>query len=350
MTVKRLIREPWPRIIGIPLVSYVVSILYGGDGPVTFVDYLVSVLFVSVMWNGDYFIIKTLRKRWPSLDDTHKRILMTILGVCVYNISADYLVCNALAHYDFNDDYWEAEAAGNILKNLMITAVIGTIYEAGYFFSKWKRQTIETEQLRNRQLKSELSALKNQISPHFLFNSLNTLVTLIHEDRDQAAKFTEKLSEVYRYILQVKDREFISLRTELQFCEAYLFLLKMRFEQGFKVNIDIPEKDLQKFVVPLTLQMLLENAVKHNIVSRNQPLMVDIYSENGESLIVKNNLNVKSAEGHSTKKGLENIRSRYALLTDRDVDVIRTRHHFMVALPLVEPITDDQHIHEQIEF
>jgi hypothetical protein len=347
MNASRLIREPWPRIIGIPIVSLVVVMLYN-QGSFGWDDYLISALFVTVMWNGDYYIIRYLRTVWPSLDDTYKRILITILFVCVYNISADYLVCNFLNYLELNEDYWATEPVSNILKNLMITAVIGTIYEAGYFFSKWKIQAIETEQLRNRQLKSELSALKNQISPHFLFNSLNTLVTLIHEDQKQAAKFTEKLSEVYRYILQVKDREFISLKTELEFCRSYIFLLKMRFERGLEVNIDIPDREYEKFVVPLTLQMLVENAVKHNVVSRNNPLQIEIYTEKGESLIVKNNLNVKSAEGKSTKKGLENIRSRYSLLTARDVDVIRTRDHFMVALPLVEPIVDDESIHEEL--
>lgn len=343
-----LLKEPWPRIIGIPIVGWLVALIYGGQ-PVLLEKFLVSTLFVAVMWNGDYYIIKGFRRIKPRLEETHKRIAMTVLGVCIYNISADYLLCNSLYQIGLSDDYWEDNAISNITRNLMITAVIGTLYEAGYFFSKWKTQTIETEQLRNEKLKSELNFLKNQISPHFLFNSLNTLVTLIHEDTQQAAKFTQKLSEVYRYILQYKEREFISLKTELAFCKSYIFLLKMRFEEGLEVDINVSDEDLDKFIVPLTIQMLIENAVKHNVVSKNQPLRIDIYAENGRSLIVKNNLKIKVAEGESMKKGLENIRSRYRLLTEREVDVIRTREHFMVALPLVELSLEDDFVFEEIE-
>ncbi len=324
-----------PRIIGIPIVAFVAALLYSG-WPFPALKFLNSLIFVTVMWNGDYFIITRLRRIWPELEETPKRVLFSILFICIYNITADYIVCSSLYYTGLDDDLWLDEASGNILKNLMITAIVSTIYEAGYFFSKWKKQTIETEQLRSQQLRSELSVLKNQISPHFLFNSLNTLITLIHENQKQAVKFTEKLSEVYRYILQYKDEELVRLKTELDFSKSYIFLLKMRFEEGLNVEIDSSLDKRMKYVAPLTLQMLIENAVKHNVVSKSSPLTIEIYSENDRSLIVKNNLQPKPAEGHSTHTGIENIKSRYALLSDREVDVIRTKDHFMVALPLVK--------------
>lgn len=348
MKMSFLIKEPWPRIIGIPIAALVATSLYSGF-PIAMENFLSGLLFTTVMWNGDYYLIKLFRGRWPALDSTHKRILTTIIAVCTFNILADYLLCNLLNDISGAEDYWEDEAGGNILKNLIITAIVGTLYEAGYFFAKWKKQTIETEQLRSQQLRSELSVLKNQISPHFLFNSLNTLVTLIHENQGKAAKFTEKLSEVYRYILQFKEKELVRLSTEIKFSEAFVFLLKMRFEEGLEIEIVVDKIDQDKYVAPLTIQMLIENAVKHNVVSKNQPLHIKIYSEHGKSLIVKNNLQHKPAEGKSTFTGLENIRSRYALLTNRDVDVIQTKNHFMVALPLVELVLDDDGIYEEVK-
>jgi hypothetical protein len=341
-----LIKEPWPRVIGIPIVSLIAVLMYAG-WPFTVNDYLKSLVFTFVFWNGDFYIIDTLRKRWPSIDDNLKRILTTVLAVCAFNITADFVLCNFLNSAEESEAYWGAEMGGNILKNLMITAIVGTLYEAGYFFSLWKKQTIETEQLRNQQLRTELSVLKNQISPHFLFNSLNTLTTLIYESQDQAAKFTEKLSEVYRYILQFKEKELVKLSSEIDFCESYIYLLKMRFEDALEVQIDLNSSEKEKYVAPLTIQMLIENAVKHNVVSKSQPLKIEIYSEKGKTLLVKNKLQQKPAEGKSTYTGLENIKSRYALLTDREVDVIRTQQHFMVALPLVELVMDDQGIYEE---
>ncbi len=348
MKMSFLIKEPWPRIIGIPMAALVATSLHNG-WPIAIEDFFSGLLFTAVMWNGDYFIIKFFRNRWPELNSTHKRIITTIVVVCSFNITADYLLCNLLNEISQGEDYWENEAGGNIVKNLIITAIVGTLYEAGYFFSKWKRQTIEMEQLRSQQLRSELSVLKNQISPHFLFNSLNTLVTLIHENQNQAAKFTEKLSEVYRYILQFKDKELVRLSTEIKFSEAFVYLLKMRFEEGLDIEIDLDEVDQDKYVAPLTIQMLIENAVKHNVVSKNQPLQIKIYSEEGKSLIVKNNLQHKPAEGKSTHTGLENIQSRYALLTNREVDIIKTQSHFMVALPLVELVMDEDGIYEEVK-
>ncbi|MCZ4407681.1 histidine kinase [Cryomorphaceae bacterium 1068] len=348
MKISFLIKEPWPRIIGIPIVGVIAAWLHNG-WPLPFESFLQATVFTAVMWNGDYFIIKFFRKRWPSLDATHKRILTTILAVCTYNILADYALCYLFNSAEESQEYWGSEMASNLLKNLMLTAIVGTLYEAGYFFSKWKKQTIEMEQLRNQQLRSELSVLKNQISPHFLFNSLNTLVTLIHENQDQAAKFTEKLSEVYRYILQFKDKELVRLSTEIKFSKAFIYLLKMRFEEGLEIEINLDIVDQDRYVAPLTIQMLIENAVKHNVVSKNQPLHIKIYSEQGKSLIVKNNLQHKPADGKSTHTGLENIQSRYALLTNREVDIIKTQSHFMVALPLVELVLDDEGIYEEVK-
>ncbi len=216
-------------------------------------------------------------------ENTEKTILVSVLAVAVYNSIIDYTLCqtlNALTPYEY--DVMEGGTSFYLLKNLGITFIVGTLYEAGYFFNRWKKQVLETEEIKSRQLRTELDVLKSQLSPHFLFNILNTLIALIHENPNQAAKFTEKLSNVYRYTLAHHDREVVRLSTELEFTDAYHFLLKMRFEEGIVMNIDFPEEMKSIHIAPLTLQLLLENAVKHNILSLHKPLIIDIYSENGK--------------------------------------------------------------------
>ncbi len=336
MNARFLLREPWPRIIGIPLVALVLSYLFHGSVP-TLMEYGITLLITAIIWQGCYTIIRSYRKAFPGLERTAKRILLTALTMSVYIVGVDFLACSALDTLGIEESaYRNGQWPGNLLKCFGTTALIGTLYEAGYFFHRWKLQAIETEAVKSQRLRSELSVLKNQISPHFLFNSLNTLVTLIHEDPAQAARFTQKLSDVYRYILQHKDKEVIDLGTELEFTEAYNFLLKMRFEQSIDIRLDIDAKYRSLLIAPLTLQMLVENAVKHNIASIASPLRVDIYVENGRSLIVRNTLRRKQTVEGSTGTGLNNIKQRYAFLSDRPVDVIETREHFLVALPLME--------------
>lgn len=326
--------EPWPRIIGIPILGSLLTFVYN-DAPYMAMHFLVSIGITGIIWQGDYLIITRFRKTYPKLEDTHKRLFTTVSLILMYNTLVDFLVCQSLVGLGLREDQWQDHTQLNLLRNLAATFVVGTLYEAGYFFNRWKKQSIETEQIKSEQLRAELSTLKNQISPHFLFNSLNTLAALIHENPNQAVRFTEKLSEVYRYILQYKDREVVRLSTEVHFTEAYIFLLKMRFERGLEVHIDLSPEMLARHVAPLTLQILVENAVKHNVVSPSRPLHIDIYVEHGSSLIVRNNLQRKPAEGKSTLTGLENIRRRYSHLSDVAMDVIETREHFMVALPLL---------------
>lgn len=335
-TFRFLLREPWPRIIGIPIVGAVLTFFYRGPD-LGLMEFALSIVITGIVWQGCYFIIMGFRRRWPGVVSTPRRITVTIGALCVYVVAIDFTICSTLAELGVQpNSYLTGHWVGNLVKSFSATFLIGSIYEAGYFFMQWKQQAIETEAMKSQHLRSELSVLKNQISPHFLFNSLNTLVTLIHEDAEQAARFTQKLSDVYRYILQHKDKEVVDLRTELEFTEAYNYLMKMRFEQSIDIRLNVDEGSRSLLIAPLTLQMLVENAVKHNVASIASPLRVDIYVENGRSLIVRNNLRRKQTVEGSTGTGLANIKQRYAYLSDRQVDVIETREHFLVALPLLE--------------
>lgn len=331
-----LLKEPWPRIIGIPLVALALAGTFH-PVPLSLRDYAITVLITGIMWQGCFIIITHFRKRFPGFEHTTRRILLTATATSVYIVGIDLLVCTVLDGFGVQENsYLNGEWKINLVKCFGTTALVGTIYEAGYFFAMWKRQAIEAEALKSRQLRAELDILRNQVSPHFLFNSLNTLVALIPEDPEQAIRFTKALGHVYRYILQHKDKEVVDLGTELDFTEAYIRLMKMRFEDALSITVEVDARDRAMLVAPLTLQLLLENALKHNVASLANPLQVDIRVENGRTLTVRNNLRRKQGHVDGTGTGLSNVKQRYAILSDRPVDVIETREHFLVALPLIE--------------
>lgn len=330
-----LLREPWPRLIGIPLVALALATLFN-PGPLTWRDYAITVGITGLIWQGCFSIISAYRRRFPGFERTALRITLTVITMSVYIVGVDLLTCTVLDALGIQENsYLNGEWKLNLIKCFGTTALIGTLYEAGYFFTMWKRQAIEAEALKSRQLRAELDVLRNQVSPHFLFNSLNTLVALIHEDADQAARFTKDLSHVYRYILQHKDKEVVDLGTELDFTRAYIDLMKVRFADSLRIHLEVAPEHRQLLVAPLTLQLLLENALKHNVASQARPLQVDILVEDGRTLVVRNSLHRKQGVVEGTGTGLSNVRQRYTYLSERPVDVIETREHFLVALPLL---------------
>ncbi|NJO00257.1 MAG: histidine kinase [Bacteroidia bacterium] len=297
-----------------------------------------TTLHTFAFWQGNALILLRLRRIFQDYNYTHIRIFYTILAASAYTIVASYGLTCILYMIGANDgSCLELQNFVNKLRmDFALTALVGTIYESTYFFQKWKQSMVEAEKLKSQHIQSQFEVLKNQVSPHFLFNSLNTLITIIPENPELAVEFTEKLSKVYRYILQNKDKELVPLSTELSFVKSYVFLLKIRFGDNLTVNYDIDTTYLNDYVAPLTLQMLVENAIKHNIISVDKPLQIHIYVENGTSVIVKNNLQLKTLIHSSTKVGLNNIKQRYYYLSHQAVDIITTTQNFLVALPLIK--------------
>lgn len=220
------------------------------------------------------------------------------------------------------------------LFGLFITLVMTLIYHAIYFYRLSQTQKVNEQKVIARSATAQFDALKNQLDPHFLFNSLNVLVSLIEENPKAATKFTTSLSKVYRYVLEQRNKELVTVDDELSFARAYVGLLKTRFEDS--IEIDIPEKSSnpEMKVVPLSLQLLLENAVKHNVVSDSKPLKLRIYEENHQ-LIVENNLQKKQVPGSSSGVGLQNIASRYQLLTKRKMSISQDEQFFRVQIPIL---------------
>lgn len=200
---------------------------------------------------------------------------------------------------------------------------------------KWKETATEAERVKKENMEFRFDRLRNQINPHFLFNSLNTLASLVYQNPETASQFIRQLARVYRYVLENRDKEIITLAEEWEFMESYLFLVKIRFDDGLRFELDLPSEHLNRYIAPMTLQLLVENALKHNIVSSSKPLVLQIKIEN-EQLVVENNLQPKLQPEPSTHTGLENIRSRYAMLSSRPIQVIMTEKTFRVEIPLLQ--------------
>lgn len=190
-------------------------------------------------------------------------------------------------------------------------------------------------QLQKEKLLSQFEVLKQQVNPHFLFNSLNVLTSLIKIEPDLAERFTEHLAKVYRYVLENKDNELVSLNTELDFLSAYLFLLDIRFEDKLRVCISIADEFQQSRIIPLALQLLIENAIKHNAMSKRKPLIIDIFVDSQQRLNVINNLQEREAHFASTGVGLQNILNRYQLLNKPSPEIEKTETQFIVKIPLI---------------
>jgi hypothetical protein len=235
----------------------------------------------------------------------------------------------------FEEFYKEEFQNGTFyLTALFITIIISVFFHAFYFYQALQKKKVTEQKIIAGTASAQFDALKNQLDPHFLFNSLNVLTSLIDENPEAAQQFTTALSKVYRYVLEQKNKELVTVDEELNFAKTYIRLLKMRFEDS--IVFEIPEKsnNPEAKVVPLSLQLLLENAVKHNIVNSSKPLHIKIY-ENQGNLVVENRLQPKEVLKKSSGVGLANIKQRYSLLSNKVVNIKKTASHFSVAIPML---------------
>ncbi|GAB3971164.1 hypothetical protein GCM10028806_20630 [Spirosoma terrae] len=229
------------------------------------------------------------------------------------------------------------EQRRRVNNGMTVMAMLSAFYLAANrrAYQRLEDVQIRAERLEKENVQAQFAALKSQVNPHFLFNSLSILSSLVHADADLSEKFIDQLSRAYRYILEQKDNDRVLLKTELEFIQAYRFLLNIRFENKFDVVINVPEADQSRYsIAPLTLQLLVENAVKHNRMSTREPLHVHIRLE-GDCLVVENNLQTRPQSETSTGVGLKNIITRYAMLTDKSVWVGETEGSFIVKVPLL---------------
>jgi LytS/YehU family sensor histidine kinase len=199
-----------------------------------------------------------------------------------------------------------------------------------------ERVNSEREEIEKGVAQAQFESLKNQVNPHFLFNSLNVLSSLVHIDPDLSEKFIDQLARSYRYLLEQKDKELVPLKTEIEFVNSFSFLLKIRFEEKLKINIKLPAEAMNDLIAPLTLQLLIENAVKHNTISIEEPLIIDLFMDSDNYLVVKNNLQARVQRMPSTGVGLKNIINRYKLLTTAIPEFQILNDRYIARIPLIK--------------
>ena len=326
--------DRWLRIIGVPVVAFIIPPLFFWKNSLQWQFFFHSFIYTLVLWEGTRLIFIRVTRRYPNLSDWRKRlkwILMLAIVFTAVSCSIVGVILNAIPNLGEHNPMPKPLAAYGA--SYIMLAMVGAIYESMRFFNLWKKVLVEKEQIERAHLSSQLEGLRNQVNPHFLFNSLNTLIYLIPEDTNKAVRFVQQLSKVYRYVLESRDNGLIPLREELEFLHAYIYLQHERFGDNLQVAIRIPDTRQNAAIVPLSLQMLFENAIKHNIISTEKPLRIEVFTEN-DHLVVRNNLQRKNQVMDSTGVGLQNIRDRYRMLVDKDVEVIVSQQFYTVLLPL----------------
>jgi LytS/YehU family sensor histidine kinase len=276
-------------------------------------------------------------KWYPDMRDTRKRIILSTLSymaITATSVTPLIWLYSKIPVFEFSMDNFTH--GGVVVVSMVTNIIITIIFEALAAFERWKATLYETEQLKKENLKSQLQSLKDQINPHFLFNSINSLSSLIAEDPEKAEQFLDEMSKVYRYLLRNNEDNLISLSDELQFINSYYHLLKTRYGEAINLILKVPPNCQDSMLPPLTLQILVENAVKHNIISKELPLNIEIICENNKQLIVKNNLQRKTAKVLSNQVGLENIAAKYHLLNQPDLLVKEENNEFVVQVPLIQ--------------
>ncbi len=289
-----------------------------------------------ISWRSHYVYDYYLRNKFPSLDQTNKRLLYKI-PVNLLVMSPSVLIIFLVFHvfHILGYSIQEGDLKFGLITGLTVNIIFESLWEVIYILEKFKEVTAEKQMIEKLQLQQEFSHLKQKVNPHFLFNCFNTLSSLISEDKNQAEKFLDELSKVYRYLLRSNESGMSTVDQELQFINSYYKLLKTRYGNGFELQINIDPKYKEYQLPSLSLQLLVENAVKHNIVSKQKPVQVRIHSSPDARLIVENNLNKKIHITESTGIGLSNIREKYKLLNRDEVIVSETNEKFMVSVPLI---------------
>ncbi len=295
--------------------------------------FFVSFLLISVTWEFLRFVNHKLNRILPFEKSIPQRILFQL------SIGTVFALIIRFGIYKFGEPSLDFKLDSLFMASTWVLYVLtsvglNTIFFLEYFIDRWKESIRQTERLEKEKTQVQFDNLKNQLNPHFLFNALTSLNSLISENKQLASQFLQHMSKVYRYVLLNKDKNFVSLQTELDFIKNYVFLAETRFGGALKIKFEINEQAHEQAIVPVTLQILIENAIKHNIVDHETPLHIDVFTS-GDYLVISNNLQKRKTVETSNKLGLENLKSLYKFLTERPVLVEELQDRFNVKVPLI---------------
>jgi len=338
---KEKLHDNWFRFAGMPIIAFMGHFIFFNSHDTGEKDSL-GIFFLSfietlVLWEANRLVILHFRRKYPALEQTSKRMLMILIFCVIVTVVLRSLNIFIYDIVEVRSGNLELSVyLQNILIALLFVIIVGGVYEAIYYFRKWKVIAVEAEALKKENLQTQLDSLKVQINPHFLFNSLGSLSSLIDEDPKKAQEFLGQMSAVYRYLLQANEKQLTTLQNEMAFITAYSNMLTTRFAEGLQLSVEIDKNCLEYMLPPLTVQILLENAVKHNAVAASKPLQVKIFTDDAQNLVVENNLQKKTSPVASNKTGLNNIISKYKLLNQAEIMIQETETDFRVTVPLIK--------------
>ena len=287
-------------------------------------------------WAGLSYIYNYLDRKISWIETPVKKVLVQIVVFLPYSIFA-YILVHSLNFYIWQGilpiQSWNY-IVGSIPFTVSISLFISLVCTAFGFFFAWKNSVIQAEKLKTEMMAYKYESLRNQINPHFLFNSLNVLSDLVYDDQAMAVKFIRQMSDLFRYVLDSRDKELVPLSAELEFINSFIFLLRTRFEEKLKIEIDV-QAHSEEYIVPMTLQLLIENAVKHNEVSETFPLRITVRKKT-DYLEIENGLLPKNVGADSKKTGLRNIVQQFAFFSDRPIEIIPSDEFFLVRVPILK--------------
>jgi sensor histidine kinase YesM len=296
----------------------------------TYYGFVLSIVNGMIINGLDYYI--------PWEKDARRRAILGVVGQIVVSLLTIFILNIILWVFIYGYEWstvWRPANRGFYLVALIITVIISLTYHAIYFFKEIQEEKRKSEQLEKEKVQSELSNLRAHMDPHFLFNSLNVLSGLIDEDKEKAQEFLAALSRLYRNILEKQGETLSTVHEELAFARSYMSLYKSRFEDAISYEVNLNPEHASKRLPSLSMQMLIENAIKHNAFDKEYPLQVKIYSDR-DQLVIANNKRMKDLITKSTRMSLKNIRSRYALLGKNRFEVLDREKEFIVRLPLID--------------
>jgi sensor histidine kinase YesM len=308
----------------------------GGD-PAFLWGLFTCIVITIIVWEGNLRLDCYLNQRYPWEQSVKKRILVHLLASTTYTITSIFIslkLFNAII-CEYTQQEQEKFLTLSIIIGLMTAFIILSIEISVQFFTNWKKSLVEIEKHKAASTQAQLQNLKNQINPHFLFNNLSVLSSLVYIDQDKAVDFINQLSKVYRYILDNRNGELATVESEITFIESYIFLLQLRFDQNISFHIHVEETKKLGLIPPMALQITVENAIKHNEISSAKPLTIFIQTKD-DILEIKNNLQKRTHVENSSNTGLQNIRDRYAYFSQRSMHIIESDTEFIVQLPILK--------------
>lgn len=324
-------------ILGLALVAALFFFNYAYESFKEFiVTYIWAIVIVATQWLGNSYFHDLLDKKYRWQDHLIKRAIIQSLVIIVYSATA-YMVVMVLMYKIVVGSLPENPVSWGLRSSyvaILVSFAVSLVFVAVAFFTNWRKSQLEAERFKAEMLMYKYETLQNQINPHFLFNSFNVLSDLVYEDQKKAVDFISQLSQLFRYVLDSREKELVPVREELEFIQAYIYLLQTRFEDKLIIQLDFEAED-EEMIVPMTLQLLIENCVKHNELSASQPLSIRIMRKE-DYIKVENTLQPKPLGAETKKTGLSNISQQYKYFTDKVIFITETDRSYAVAVPLIK--------------